>query len=247
MSAARRDLLLSAVLVVAAEAELVLGSDGTREAAGTAALALSALAVRRSRPVSVLLAIVGALIVQAALGGALLEGVVPLVAVAVAAFSVGLKSAPRTAVTVGFGAAVGLVLANQLDSSTTASGVNDLVFYGLIAIGAPGAVGHGWGVRARAIAVLRERREQLEQDEEAALAARVAEEGSRLARSVHMAVAQRVGEIALQAAGAERVAVAEPARALESLGRIEITARAVLDDLREIIGVLRTHSGEVGR
>ena len=43
----------------------------------------------------------------------------------------------------------------------------------------------------------------------------------------------------LQAAGARRVADSEPGRALAALGRIESTARAALDDIREVIGVLR--------
>jgi signal transduction histidine kinase len=250
MQPARRDLLLAAVLPAAAEAELLLGRDaagGARAAGIVAALALGALTLRRPRPASVLTVIVGAMVVQAAVGGILLEGVVPLVAVAIAAFSVGARRGTRATIAIGAGAAAGLTLANQLDASTTASALNDLVFYSLLAIGAPAALGRGWRVRTDAIAALRERRTRLARDEELVLAAARVEEGARLARSVHAAIAQRVGEIALQAAGAERMATVEPARTLESLGRIEATAREALEELREIIGVLRTPGGEAGR
>jgi Histidine kinase len=250
MAPNRRDLLLAALLTAAAEGELLLGGNaagGARAAGVVAALVLGALALRRSRPAGVLSALVAAFVVQAAAGGTLLESVVPLVAVAIAAFTLGARRDLPIALVVGAAAAAGLTLANQLDASTTASALDDLVFYGLLAIGAPVALGHGWRARSDAIAALRERRAALQRDEEVVLAAALAEESTRLARAVHSAVAQRVGEITLQAAGAERVAVNEPARALEALGRIEVAARAALDDLREIIGVLRTPGGEAGR
>jgi signal transduction histidine kinase len=250
MSPAHRDLLLAASLTAAAEAELLLSSGaagGARAAGAVAALAFGALALRRTRPLGVLTAIVAALVVQAAVGGILLEGVVALVAVAVAAFSLGARGTRLATIAAGAPAAVGLMLANQLDASTTSSAINDLVFYGLVAIGAPAALGRGWRARSDAIAMLRERQARLARDEEVVLAAVLAEEGARLARSVHSAVAQRVGEIALQAAGAEQVTATEPARALEALGLIETTARSALEDLRGTIGVLRTPGGEAGR
>ena len=72
-----------------------------------------------------------------------------------------------------------------------------------------------------------------------AAAAAIIEERARLAIGVHDALAQRVGEITLQAAGAQRVAGEDPDRALVALARIEAAARGALDDIRTVIGVLR--------
>src|SRR5918992_1410345 len=93
--------------------------------------------------------------------------------------------------------------------------------------------------RADLIAELDARAGALRAAREDAAAAAIAEERARLAIGVHDALAHRVGEITLQAAGAQRVAGEEPGRALAALARIEAAARGALDDIRGVIGVLR--------
>jgi signal transduction histidine kinase len=193
----------------------------------------------RRRSLALLLALVVALVLQAALGGSLLDGPLPLAALVIVAGSLGFQLDRRRSAVGWLLAAALLTLANQLDASTSFSALNDLVFYALI-VGAPVALGDVLGTRNREIGALRAATALLADQQEIAVAAARAEEGARLAREVHAAIAQRVGEIALQAAGAERVASSDGARALEALARVEAAARASLDDVRAIIGVLRT-------
>jgi signal transduction histidine kinase len=192
----------------------------------------------RRRALAVLLVLVFSLVVQAALGGTLLRGPAPLVAVALAACSLGYQVRARASVVGWSIAAAGLTLANQLDTSTGFSALNDLAFFAGL-VGAPIVLGHVLGARSAQIRELHERTELLVAEQGIVVAAARAEERSRIAREVHAAIAQRIGEIALQAAGAERIATSDGERALEALAHVESTARASLDEIRQVIGVLR--------
>lgn len=232
------DLVLGCALAVAAEAELAVSSHGSLSAQ-VAALLLAGLAIRRSRPISATLLIGCALVAQAALGGRLLEGATALIGVAVAVFSTAWRCSLATAAVVTILVALGLTVGNQLDATTSASFANDFVFFGVAVAGAPALLGRVLGARSAQITLLRESVTRLAAEEEGAIAAARAEERGRLARSVHEAVAQRLGEIALQTAGAGRVASDDPERAQLALARVEETARAALDELRGIVGLLR--------
>jgi signal transduction histidine kinase len=200
----------------------------------------------RPRSLGILLVLVLSLVLQAALGGSLIASPLPLAAVVLVAGSLGFQRDRRRSLAGWLLAAALLTLANQLEVSTSFSALNDLAFYALV-IGAPVVLGDLLGTRNREIGELRARTALLAEQQELAVAAARAEEGARLAREVHAAIAQRVGEIALQAAGAERVASSDGARALEALARVEAAARTSLDDVRAIIGVLRTSDVGDGR
>ncbi len=121
-----------------------------------------------------------------------------------------------------------MTASNQLGGEDH-SALDDLVFFAIM-LGTPTVVGRLLRLRAdlpRATA----RAEALRAAQEAEAAAAMAQERARLALAVHDAVAQRVGEIALQAAGAQQQVGTQPARALAALARIEATARAVLDEI----------------
>jgi signal transduction histidine kinase len=186
----------------------------------------------------VLVALVGVVVVQAALGGTLLRGPAPLVAVALAAAGLGASLRVRASLVGWATASAGLTLANQLDSTTRFSSLNDLVFFAAI-VGGAVVVGHLLGARAAQIRELHERTARLAAQQELVEAAARSEERSRIARAVHATIAQRIGEIALQAGGAERIAAVDGVRALEALGHVEAAARRSLDDIRDVIGVLR--------
>jgi signal transduction histidine kinase len=91
---------------------------------------------------------------------------------------------------------------------------------------------------------LEERAARLEREQEDNTR-RVAEaERNRIARELHDVVAHNVSVIAVQA-GAARIASQEhPARANETLGLIERTARSTLAELRTLLGILRRADGE---
>lgn len=86
-------------------------------------------------------------------------------------------------------------------------------------------------VEARAIEAERTR-------EEEALR-RVEEERLRIARELHDVTAHSLSIIAVQAGAAERVVESDPTTARESLDAIRRTAKASLDELRSMLGVLR--------
>jgi signal transduction histidine kinase len=212
--------------------------------AGFAAASFVAVAWRNRRPIEVAGFVTAVLVAQAALGGGMLRGTTPLVVVAVAMFGVGTRCRWAPVAVSAVCVAVALALANQLDSTTSFSFLNDLVFFGLVVVGAPAALGMLLSSRSAQIALLRERTARLAREEDAVVEATRAEERARLATAVQQAVAQRLGEIAVQAAGAERLGNSDIAKTVAALGRIESAARLSLEELRGAVGVLRTLTGE---
>ncbi|WP_026341308.1 sensor histidine kinase [Actinomadura atramentaria] len=69
-------------------------------------------------------------------------------------------------------------------------------------------------------------------------AAKLAER-NRLARELHDSVGHALSVVTLQAAAAGRVLATDPAFAREALGAIEESARAALEDLDHVLGLLR--------
>ncbi|HEX3003832.1 MAG TPA: sensor histidine kinase [Angustibacter sp.] len=78
---------------------------------------------------------------------------------------------------------------------------------------------------------------ELNSDERARLA--VAEERARIARELHDVVAHGVSVIAVQADAAQAVLDVDPERAREPLGVIRTSAREVLDEMRQLLALLR--------
>jgi signal transduction histidine kinase len=85
----------------------------------------------------------------------------------------------------------------------------------------------------------RARRLALEQEENARRA--VEEERTRIARELHDVVAHHISAIAVQASAGAEIAVRDPQRAREVLGRIQETSREALAEMRAMLNVL--HSG----
>jgi signal transduction histidine kinase len=239
-----RDLLLGVVLSCAAEGEYLAAGGGHRPLGAFVAASFVVLAWRDRWPIAVGVLIASVLVVQAALGGGMLRGATPLVAVAVAMFTVGMRCRWAPAAVSAVVVTVALAAANQLDSATAFSFLNDLVFFGLVVVTAPAAVGLLLSSRNAQIALLQERTARLAREEDGLVEATRAEERARLARAVHEAVAQRLGEIAVQAAGAERLGSSDIPRTVAALGKIENAARLSLEELRGAVGVLRTLTGE---
>jgi signal transduction histidine kinase len=86
---------------------------------------------------------------------------------------------------------------------------------------------------------------QLERDEVAAHAARaVAEERVRIARELHDVVAHGMSVVVLQARGARQVQDEDPAATRAALDDIERVAAQCLDEMRRLLGILRSPDGE---
>ncbi|HEX4812906.1 MAG TPA: histidine kinase [Nonomuraea sp.] len=71
--------------------------------------------------------------------------------------------------------------------------------------------------------------------------ARVLAERNRLARELHDSVGHALSVVTLQAAAAGRVLDRDPATARTALAAVEESARAALDDLDHVLGILREH------
>jgi signal transduction histidine kinase len=99
-------------------------------------------------------------------------------------------------------------------------------------------------VKAEHIAVLAERAELITaQQEEQARRATLAER-LRIARELHDIVAHHLSVVVIQAQGAQRVADMDLARAKCAMADVERTGRTALEEMRHLLGLLRT--GEPG-
>ncbi len=100
---------------------------------------------------------------------------------------------------------------------------------------------------------LREHQERTRAIEERALAAertretearrRVEEERVSIAREVHDITAHSLSAVSIQAAAAERLVERDPAAAKEAIAEVRRTSKAALEEIRAMIGVLRTGEG----
>jgi len=94
--------------------------------------------------------------------------------------------------------------------------------------------------RAEHIAALAERAElmaakQEESERRATLAERL-----RIARELHDIVAHHLSVVVIQAQGAQRIADKDPARATAAMADVERTGRTALEEMRRLLGLLRT-------
>jgi signal transduction histidine kinase len=101
-------------------------------------------------------------------------------------------------------------------------------------------VGRSLRLRRAYLAELEHRAERLERARDSdARTARV-EERSRIARELHDVVAHHVSVMTVQAGAARRILDKDPDSAREAMVTIEDVGRTTLDEMRRIVGVLRT-------
>jgi len=95
-------------------------------------------------------------------------------------------------------------------------------------------------VRNAHVAELAERAELMEERASNAILA----ERLRIARELHDIVAHHLSVVVIQAQGAQRMADRDAARARAAMAEVERTGRTALDEMRRLLGLLRT--GEAG-
>jgi signal transduction histidine kinase len=157
----------------------------------------------------------------------------PIVVMLVAAYSAG-AHLPRREALAGLALVVAAILVDE---------PGDTIVLGPVCLGA-WLAGRLWQARERDARRLAELAEALEQErvEEGRIA--VAEERARIARELHDVVAHAMTTIVLEA-GAERLHLGSgQERTADTLRGIERTGRQALDEMRRLLGVLRTSDDE---
>jgi signal transduction histidine kinase len=114
---------------------------------------------------------------------------------------------------------------------------------GAVLVLLPGAVGIYVRTRAQLLAALRERAERAEAEQELLARDAVLTERTRIAREMHDAVGHRVSLMVLQA-GAIEMAAADQQRVEQLAGQVQAAGRQALDELRQMVGVLRAGDHE---
>jgi signal transduction histidine kinase len=114
---------------------------------------------------------------------------------------------------------------------------------GIVLVVLPGAIGVYVRTRHLLLAALRERAEKAEAERELMARDAVLTERTRIAREMHDAVGHRVSLMVLQA-GAIEMAAADPDRVAQLAGQVQTAGRQALDELRQMVGVLRAEDGE---
>jgi signal transduction histidine kinase len=190
---------------------------------------------RRRRPAAIGVAATLASIVSASAGGAAL----------VALFSATLR-ASRTGLIVVWAVAVGAAFAYPLvlpgdDGYLLETSIGLLITVVVI----------GWGLFARArrqlVLSLRERAARLEAEQRLHVEQAREAERRRIAREMHDVLAHRVSLLSLHAGALEFRPDAPPEEIAEAAGVVRASAHSVLQELREVIGVLREGDESIER
>jgi signal transduction histidine kinase len=114
---------------------------------------------------------------------------------------------------------------------------------GAVLVLLPGAVGVYVRTRALLLAALRDRAEKAEAERELLARDAVLTERTRIAREMHDAVGHRVSLMVLQA-GAIEMAAADEHRVQQLAGQVQTAGRQALDELRQMVGVLRAEDAD---
>ena len=155
-----------------------------------------------------------------------------------ASFWLGLR-ATRGELALGVPLAAGLcVIATAPYDDRTA--LTSVAFTAVILVGAPVLVGRLLRTRAALNRALREKAGQLERHREDAAGCAVVDERVRIAGELHDVVAHALSAMTVQATGARRLALNRPELARDAFSAIERTGREALDELRRLLGVLRS-------
>ncbi|MGV9307264.1 histidine kinase [Nonomuraea sp. NPDC004354] len=231
-----RDSLLAAALAAASVALFVAGGNGGVAEAVLLAVGYLPVAVRRRWPLGALCAaqvpivVFGALHMDPGLAG--LTGLIVLYTVAAhRGLAVALSGLAVSAV--GYVTALALAPPTMTWPDHAMAALIGLAVWG---------TGRSVRLRRAYLEELKDRAARLERARDADTRAARAEERSRIARELHDVVAHHVSVMTVQAAAARKVLTASPELAGEALSAIEETGRLAMNEMRNIVGVLRTDS-----
>jgi signal transduction histidine kinase len=233
----------SALALALAVAGGIAAAGATSSEPGKALLVLLAfaaalsLAVRRVYPLSVFAIVV----VVTAFFGWVYGGYWPFAAL-LAFYSLAAHSPRKRALVAGVAgfAFLALSIAHDIEwQPVTWSKI--ALFAGRMApLVAAWVLGDNMRTRREYLRGLEDRAAQLEREQQANARRAAAEEQARIAREVHDVVAHNLSVIIVQATAADAVFASDPDDAQRAVRTIGTTARQALDELRRVLGVVRT-------
>ncbi len=200
------------------------------------------LLLRRTAPRAVLLAVAAGVPVAVACGLGDASGVATL-AVLVAVLTLGLArplatSWPAYAATAVL-VAVGITLAGLDVGGSTAEAVGAGVLQGIGTVGLPLVVAALLTARRETRQARESQAAAMAREQDALLAAAVARERTAMARELHDIAAHHLSGIAVMTAAIGTQIDTDPAAAKESVELVRRQSKAVLGDLRSLVGLLR--------
>ena len=160
---------------------------------------------------------------------------VPVV-VAVGLFSLAIRRRDRVLVLMTLVTAMAFTVVPAVHSSSSWVG---FLASGLIEAALLAAAGAYIGARRDLLTALRDRAAQAEEQQELRAEQAMLGERARIAREMHDVLAHKVSLIAMHAGALEVNAEAGPEQVRQTAGMIRTTAREAMEDLRDVLGVLR--------
>ena len=244
----RADLLLAGVFLVEVLLEIfVLVDDGRglRWLAVVMAAALAfALAIRRRSPIAAALFGVPFFLLYNQLPEEYINALVsPFFAVLLLIYGIGRHVDGRPLVLLT-GYAIAIFIVSSSIDDFDESPLN-YVLSALAIIFGPVLIGRVLRNRARMHEALRQKTAQLEHEREERAAAAADLERERIAGELHDVIAHALSAMVVQAAGARRLAQADPVRAGAAFAAIESSGREALGEIRGLLGVLRREDEEL--
>ena len=207
-------------------------ADESYSAAAIAAVALGcvALAWRRVHPMAVMIVVLGVHVATIVLGD--LFGLTPLVLAGTVALYTAARWANRWihGLVIVAAAASAAIAGAAAEADESGSGFVAELEPEVVFLAIPVLLGYGLGQRA----------DRLQQSIENEATARVQAERLRIARDLHDVVAHSLASITLQAGVAAHRVKRDPAAAEEALHVIAATGKESLEELRGLVGVLRS-------
>ncbi len=161
------------------------------------------------------------------------------VTLAVGLFSLAIRRRDRVLVVMTLVTAAAFTVVPAIHSSSSWVGY---FASGLIEAALLAAAGSYIGARRDLLTALRDRAAQAEEQQELRAEQAMLGERARIAREMHDVLAHKVSLIAMHAGALEVNATAGPAQVRQTAGVIRTTAREAMEDLRDVLGVLRAGS-----
>jgi signal transduction histidine kinase len=244
----RADLLLAALFLVEALAELVFLVPDDAPYTGWAIALLvalaSCLATRRRWPIPSAVVTMPLLIGFNALGAAYGDHQVsPFFALLFLLYSMGRNIDGRALYYVLAWSVVCALIAQSIDSYDDEA--SSYVFtVGAVVFG-PALIGRVLRNRSALNRTLHDKARRLQRERAQRTAAAAGEERTRIAGELHDVVAHALSAMVVQASGARRLAERDPARAADAFLAVETSGRDALTEIRRLLGVLRREDEDV--